>query len=1841
MSDNLKDLEKHFERNVLCVRHNRRVGLCTIPEYPEYESRHGMWSVALDAILTTLRYLAPATLLTLFWGHHSFLFKLLKHIDSAFRAIVFSSEEQKQEVLRWLAEVGPVRVDDLETVWKHGWIVCGVLDAALPGSCAGHPPTRLSLQHAQSIADHYLGVEPVFSRQELESNDSLSRHQEWKLATYLDRIREALKKLTPPVSKPTSQRTSPETTQITLDYVAKGSGLTAAQIKNKMHFKIYPTAQQSLDPGEITVLIRGPKDTYGMTVLPPILGKAQMIRQKLLGLHSKQNFTENALPLTLGAAYLRSYGKNDMNKTYYIPKTKYDIEIEADTRGDHIKISYTVNLEGRYEISITSRGQSIVGSPFVIKATHNIISILEKDSFHLEDGEEIDIVDVKNDRKVVLRIVDFVTEKMLLRENGTLEKISDEEAKLLMTTDSENKNPLDLSKTNSLSTIENKVTGENESKFNQVARKILWLNRVCRRMNKLIDEKQSILKDTTYIPTRSSKDIPDIVNSTFGDKNTNPFIIAKKQDKYIVPENISVSIRTEKSKPIYDEIHEIDTPNTDLQIGTAGNKSESVSQSHSVSNSPDSLNESEKFQNIEDSSLDRLTYLINNPFVAHKCEENLLQDNDFGTIVISQYETNDSQNEDIQNNSIKIAINTSCNSSLSPNSNPFIDDDLKDMERPKTPIHKIISGEVTDRNDSVYENPKSELIPEEMLGNEFVNPFFMHHHKESPHLQLPITDFIIGAPVSLPPMMRTSSPEPEMKSLIIIPSSEQNMFDNNVENKQEVINTQYYTNKDDCSTDRNKTITETYNSFESNFTQSTETSAVSNESEKNCSSYKIDGTRSERDTSPRKDWDSAYVSIDDNSSCPDTNNNDNVTLYEALNKEKISPTSENFLSKQREMANMGPAERELWQTCSELGGSQLSEVKSNRWEIQRPTFTPIIEENDRSVSSGAKALSDSQNANEAESIAVAFAELNDMYMEYFPKAESSSTVEIEERIQFNEKTDKVEPQESSVNSASVPVSDVKRHENKVEGTISEVQSNATESVSVSQSLLDEIQVSPESSDNNNIQMSNQKKNNIVLERKKYWDEKIRQIEANSQETVAMQRKKRVSTKQMKHDSLSKRKGRQMVKNYLRAGGYSHIKNTTSNDNAGTVIDTSIPQSVSDVAQEEQCQTKLVDKWKKYWDEKLQKEIAESDSVHIKLKAVDATCSNPQLPVPEEHLNTNINENRLKNENIAKTEMAEKVFACTPTTPVKQELPEEVFKAFETSPKRFFGTSRRQILSKIDIFCGKHSSSDESSPEIIEANHESGLVSSRISLFHNLSNTEELPWARKTKSMHNIHQRKDNDSVVVSPDIRPKTLDESRICSMKNVLVQKENTNIDEDKFENAIQNEEIKCSRVILKAAELNKELQKRSRSVVQEYITTNVTPDHNKDIASETPINCVNEILRRKSFSKSEMDIFSKISKDSSDDYLDKYKSCDELPKINVKNFISLYETVSKSNIESKPFKRIYKANSVDSEKLLRMNSTNSDAVKTTDVAVKRTERQNIRFTSRQNSPECSPRKLKTRALSAVNIDNIDKELIDIKVIKGQDKETTYVSLSDIELEIVESSPDKSTESTPKKETVAEHVEYKNRFRLAKQYFQSLEELTDEKRPTKPNECEILLNKPIESLDTDKPKRRKKKSKSLSMPSSELSKYWSEMQGNHTNNRSDTTTKKLVKISEKFNVEDLFLDVMEGKLSRQGSLRGIPHKKAVLATFRSMENLSNNQLNSYDISETQYQDFENQNTVKKAQNYLTEYPYIPTTDPSKYHSRLDAKASGLISFKELLGKKKRRNSVPDLRLDPTFSADL
>lgn len=183
-------------------------------------------------------------------------------------------------------------------------------------------------------------------------------------------------------------------------------------------------------------------------------------------------------------------------------------------------------------------------------------------------------------------------------------------------------------------------------------------------------------------------------------------------------------------------------------------------------------------------------------------------------------------------------------------------------------------------------------------------------------------------------------------------------------------------------------------------------------------------------------------------------------------------------------------------------------------------------------------------------------------------------------------------------------------------------------------------------------------------------------------------------------------------------------------------------------------------------------------------------------------------------------------------------------------------------------------------------------------------------------------------------------------------------------------------------------------------------------------------------------------------------------------------------------------------------------------------------------------------------------------------------------------------------------------------------------------NECEVLLLEKMQNANLtnekfeDKPVRPKRLKKiyvkANSAPSSDTECELRRIAWQ--NNQSE----KLIKISERFLVEDLFRDIAgESTRTTVGTFKGIPHKDAVLAAFRSMDSV--NQPSSYEYCVTEMENFARKNGVVNSQTYHSEFPYLPTTDPSKYRSRLDASASGLMMRRDLLRlRKARRNSAPD-----------
>lgn len=1253
----------------------------------------------------------------------------------------------------------------------------------------------------------------------------------WKLISYLENIRVALSKLTSPNTKPTvqiTQKDSPQSTHYTLNYIARGSGLTAAQVNNKVYFKIYPTAQQSLDPGEITVLINGPKETYGMTVVPPILGKSQMIRQNILGLQSKTTLIENVLPITHGTTYLRTYGKSDMSKTFHIPKTKYDIDIEIELKQDHARIGYMATLEGNYEISIINRGQNIVGSPFIVTTSNDIVKILERDSFCLEDGEEIDIVDVKTDRKVVLRIVDFVTEKMLLNENGTMEKISEEEAKYLMENDNlDNINDEVLvhstkTKHGALAKINMK-----SKKFYNSVNKILTANRFCNMLNDIKNKQYLTLTNYNAKISKNKQDVPDIVNSTYCD-DLNKSYQKEKRDRIIIPENISVSLLTEKPE-------------------TTNKYNESDSFLHSEFTNNNNMYISDPFED-DNISVDTVQS-SNNPFLSDICNENYGIEKTFGSFITNEFESNNSQNEETAKANVKIVIE---NETSSEATNPFLD--ILEMERPKTPVYKIITGQVTGRDDSVYIDDKN--LSNEIFRNS-PNPFIdQESDQKNTYQEKP--DFIIGAPVSLPPIVNlkssTSSVNNNITEIAKIKQKKNNTVKDVYDYKGHITDsaTMPILSVDSDKSSNNSNLS---NSLDSNLTD-TNISPNSSPTPSNATN-KIQASR---ETSPRKDtWDSAYVSIDDNHFTENSEINS-----EPLNKKLQLP---------KEHSKLNLVEKEQWQGHQDLKDVTNADDDYNKHKCEkRLDFMPIIEENEKIFLNSTKDKTVKKTV--ADPVAVALADINDIYDDLFKNSEVSSETTNQDCQSQNLDIDfTLERNENHVDSASEFRTDVKRQTKILEGKISEIQANVTESVSVSRNLRAKgKQYYKEENNNENIdriQFGDPKYTNIVLEKKKYWDERIRQIEAaKSDEIKSQQNRRRLTSKHLRrNDSLSKRRGKKIVQNFLSTNQDEcnsfkqpinqlesiYVQNNLNIDeNEKRCLNNNEPTSCFGKKSSDDKDRSVLDAFKQ-----------------LKVSSVDLVDTAKDNDEPSSNLH------------------------------LKQELSEKLFQAFETSPKRFFGTSRKHILNKIDTFLGLPDNENETKKISSHITHETGLVSSRISLFHNISQTEELPWSRrKCISMYNItHQDSEKHSHHMS---KSKTIQDSQSVTEKET--KKISTSCDEPdrRVEKTEKNEtSLKEKRARMIQNKYNKSFDETLYTPANYIEATNdyVKRTINEFNKQNETKNSTSTKSKLKSISKSEMDIFNKITT-TPEEVLEKHKSYEELPKINVKSFISLYESVSKTSI-------------------------------------------------------------------------------------------------------------------------------------------------------------------------------------------------------------------------------------------------------------------------------------------------------------------------------------------------------
>ncbi|XP_039290742.1 uncharacterized protein LOC111051176 isoform X2 [Nilaparvata lugens] len=287
------------------------------------------------------------------------------------------SRGKQRKLICWLEAMCGREVRNLQAVWEDGSIVCDVINAVMVGSCEPKDHHGNCLRHAQELASHHFKLLPVFSNSELQKpfNSSLEK----RLWRYLLSLRNALKhRLANNIAD--QEEKDPEYL-IAEEYVARGMGLILASRAERAIFFIYSRDDSSL--ADIHVHIKGPHGDCGeATAGEPI---------------DSENHT---------------------------------IAIDYRLTPDYLKVCYIPNNLGYHELSLTRYGFNIPGSPFIIKVGEHtgppsdMFSYLEWLTDEQEERRRLEM-EKKRKMKVVSRVIDFITEKMHMTDDGHLVRIDE------------------------------------------------------------------------------------------------------------------------------------------------------------------------------------------------------------------------------------------------------------------------------------------------------------------------------------------------------------------------------------------------------------------------------------------------------------------------------------------------------------------------------------------------------------------------------------------------------------------------------------------------------------------------------------------------------------------------------------------------------------------------------------------------------------------------------------------------------------------------------------------------------------------------------------------------------------------------------------------------------------------------------------------------------------------------------------------------------------------------------------------------------------------------------------------------------------------------------------------------------------------------------------------------------------------------------------------------------------------------------------------------------------------------------------------------------------------------
>lgn len=151
-----------------------------------------------------------------------------------------------------------------------------------------------------------------------------------------------------------------------------------------------------LSPPDIEVRIEGPNSGYGEIT----------VQQTYFNKSNKQT------------------SDNSASLVYRSNESLHNIPINYRVMSGYIRVSYIPQIPGVHKLSVTMHSEHVSESPYLITVDKKVENVTGQLSNRTPIARDVSGIQKEGRRpKVLLRIVDFVTEKMLLTEDGKLKKL--------------------------------------------------------------------------------------------------------------------------------------------------------------------------------------------------------------------------------------------------------------------------------------------------------------------------------------------------------------------------------------------------------------------------------------------------------------------------------------------------------------------------------------------------------------------------------------------------------------------------------------------------------------------------------------------------------------------------------------------------------------------------------------------------------------------------------------------------------------------------------------------------------------------------------------------------------------------------------------------------------------------------------------------------------------------------------------------------------------------------------------------------------------------------------------------------------------------------------------------------------------------------------------------------------------------------------------------------------------------------------------------------------------------------------------------------------------------------